>query len=97
MENSISDEEQLRELAESLDRHAYEVEFAEAQMVFCNLSARWECTREYAALRDLDVAESRLIQLFGEGDWHFSSTKQVMEGAWAAYKHFLLFHHERQS
>ena len=48
-------------------------------------------------MRELDVAESRLIQLFMNDDWHFSSTKEMKGKAWSAYRKVLLYHHARQS
>lgn len=90
----MTDADQLVDL---YDRRQRELDFAQAQMIYCNLSAKWACTQEYRVGRDLDVAESRLIQLFMEDGWHFSSTNRVMNLAWDAYRHYLLFHHAKQS
>jgi len=73
---------------DDLERREYEVEFAEAQLVFVNLAAKWEITgqREYALMRELDAAEKRLISLFCNG-W---GPRLVMTKALSAYRQRLL-------
>jgi len=75
---------------DDLGRREYEVEFAEAQLVFVNLAAKWEITgqREYALMRELDAAERRLISLFCDG-W---GPRPLMGKAWSAYRKRLLYH-----
>ena len=72
-----------------LERREREVNFAEAQLVFVNLAAKWEITgrRDYAALRELEAAEKRLISLFC--DW--GGSPLLMARAWSAYKQHLLY------
>jgi hypothetical protein len=72
-----------------LARREREVDFAEAQLVFVNLAAKWEITgrRDHAALRELDAAERRLISLFCDG-W---GSRPLMAKAWSAYRQRLLY------
>ena len=80
-------------MMEDLERREYEVEFAEAQLVFVNLAAKWEITgqREHALLRELDTAEKRLISLFCNG-W---GPRPLMAKAWSARRHHLLYRTNR--
>ena len=68
----------------------YEIEFAEAQLVFVNLAAKWEVTGQYdESLRhELDAAEKRLIQLFCNG-W---GSRTLMSVGWGFYRERLLYH-----
>ena len=74
---------------DDLERREYEVEFAEAQLVFVNLAAKWEITGqgEHAFMRELDTAEKRLVSLFCNG-W---GPHPLMAKAWSAYRHHLLY------
>lgn len=74
---------------DDLERREYEVELAEAQLVFINLVAKWEITgqRESALMRELGAAEERLISLFCNG-W---GPRRLMTQAWSAYRHHLLY------
>jgi hypothetical protein len=91
----VPDNEQLVEI---VDRRQAELDWREAQICFVNLSAAWEIGKEYSVMRQLDVAESRLIQLFmNDDDWHFSSTKEVKGKAWSAYRRHLLYHTRARS
>jgi len=78
---------------DDLERREYEVEFAEAQLVFVNLAAKWEITgqREFTLMRELDAAEKRLISLFCDG-W---GPRRLMAKAWSAYRQRLLYHTNR--
>ncbi len=78
---------------DDLERRQHEVEFAEAQLVFVNLAAKWEITgrREYALLVELDKAEKRLISLFCNG-W---GPRRLMAKAWSAYRYHLLYYANR--
>ncbi len=79
----------LRPLMGDLERRQYEVEFAEAQLVFVNLAAKWEITghHEHALMQELDTAEKRLVSLFCNG-W---GPSPLMAKAWKAYRHYLLY------
>lgn len=74
---------------DDLERREYEVEFAEAQLVFANLAAKWEITGqgEHALMRELATAEKRLVSLFCNG-W---GPRPLMAKAWSAYRHHLLY------
>jgi hypothetical protein len=90
----IGDNQQLIEL---VDQRQEELDFREAQICFVNFSAKWEAEKDYRVMRELDVAASRLIQLFRQGDWHFSSTREIVGQAWSAYRRHLLYHARAQS
>jgi hypothetical protein len=76
-------------MMDELVRWKYEVEFAEAQLVFVNLAAKWEITGqgEHALLQELGTAEQRLLSLFCNG-W---GSPPLMSKAWSAYRHHLLY------
>ncbi len=80
-------------MVDHLERREYEVEFAEAQLVFVNLAAKWEITgqREHGLMRELDTAEKRLLSLFCNG-W---GSRPLMAKAWGAYRHHLLYQTNR--
>jgi hypothetical protein len=67
----------------------YGIEFAEAQLVFVNLAAKWEITGQGddALRRELEAAEKRLVQLFCNG-W---GSRTLMSKGWSAYREHLLY------
>lgn len=85
----MTDEEQLAEMCEKLDRRGAEIERQEAQLCFVNAEARWEVTKEHAAMVEANRAEERLVKLFMEG----ATDRAMMGKAWSAYRKVLLYHH----
>lgn len=76
-------------------QRSYEIEFAEAQLVFVNLAAKYEITgqRDDALMRELNTAEKRLIQLFCDG-W---GPSVLMYKGWRSYREHLLYHTKQTS
>jgi hypothetical protein len=77
-----------------------ELEWREAQIVFCNLNAEYEQVsrqksdfiRQCQLHWELAEAEKRLEELFFAG-----SKDRLMGRAYAEYRKRLLFHHRKQS
>jgi hypothetical protein len=77
----ITDEEQLAE-----------IEFNEAQEVFCEASCKWADSKEPCAMEAEQEAEVRLLNAFFRRE-----DDPIMRKAWAAYRRRLLFKHRHES
>jgi hypothetical protein len=77
----ISDADQIAEL-----------EFAEAQVKFCEASCHWADRKQQSAMEKMTECEVKLLNAFCRGE-----NNPTIFKAWAAYRRRLLFHHRRES
>ena len=78
----MSDEEQLAELCEKLDRRGAEIDWQEAHLWLVQAESKWQAKKDFDITAELNRAEERLIKLFMEG----APNRVIMGKAWSEYR-----------